>query len=309
MKSRTKKSKTKLKFRAEKNDYTSLIFRPKHLTQDRITIGIPMTGLLRSEWVLARYSQVIPCNWGNQEFFHWMNNCSPIGFAVAEARNVITEAFIKSGNDWLLFIDHDVILPPNAFIKINEYMNHGRYPVVCGLYFAKCHPPEPLIYRGRNNSHYRDFKIGDKVWVDGIPMGCTLIHRSLMKLMWDDAEEYIAGGNLKVRKVFDTPAGVYHDPQSGGSRTYSGTEDLAWCNRVIAGDFLKKAGWPKIAKQKYPFLCDTSLFCRHITFDGQTYPLPDSWGMSKEDKETALLNKTQLMKRKTTRQEKVKVAA
>jgi len=236
-----------------------------------------MTGLVRSEWVLARYGQVIPCNWSHQEMYHWMNSTCPIGFAVAEARNVIVDAFIKSKAHWLFFIDHDVILPPDCFVKINTYMQSHKIPILSGLYFAKCHPPEPLIYRGRGTSHYKDFKIGDKVWVDGIPMGCTLIHRSVLEKMYNDAPEYLAGGNRKVRKVFDTPAGIFFDPETKGNRTFSGTEDLAWCNRVIGGAYLEKAGWKSVAKKRYPFLIDTSIFCRHITPDGQTYPLPNSW--------------------------------
>jgi len=255
--------------------YGSLIFKATELNEDRIMIGIPMTGLLRSEWVLARYGQCIPCNWSNQEVYDWMQQGTPLGYDVANARNIIVNAFIKSKCQWLLFIDHDVILPRDAFVKINIYMMEKKYPVVTGLYFAKCHPPEPLLYRGRGNGHFRNFKIGDKFFVDGIPMGCTLIHRSILEPMHNDAEWYDAKGT-KVKRVFDTPAGVLIDPQTGGSKTYAGTEDLAWCNRVISGGYLKKE-WPEIAKKKYPFFADTSIFCHHITNDGQVYPLPDSW--------------------------------
>lgn len=271
LKSLAQRTKTK------NQEYNNLIFKAQEMNEDRIMIGIPMTGMLRSEWVLARYGQVIPCNWSNQEMYHWMSQATPIGYDVANARNIIVDAFVKSKCQWLYFIDHDTILPPDAFVKINIYMMEKKVPVVTGLYFAKCHPPEPLLYRGRGNGHFRNFKIGEKHWVDGIPMGCTLIHGSILRAMWQDAEEYVAGGNAKVRKVFDTPSGVIYDPQTGGSRTYAGTEDLAWCNRVISGGYLKKAGWPEIAKKKYPFLADTSIFCRHITMDGQVFPLPDSW--------------------------------
>ncbi len=272
------------------DNYTNLLFHPKsrQLARDRVLIGVPMTGLLRSEWVLARYGQVIPTNWAHQEMISWLSQVSPIGFAVAEARNLIIDAFItKSEGDWLFFVDHDVILPPDCFIRINTYMQRAEYPVVCGLYFAKCHPAEPLIYRGRGGGHFIHWKPGEKVWVDGIPFGCTLIHRSLLEAMWKDAPEYLCQGTKKIRKVIDTPAGIYFDPQKGGIQGYSGTEDLAWCNRVIAGDYLRKAGWPKIAKQKYPFLCDTSIFCRHITQDGVMYPLPGYERYPEEKKKRA----------------------
>lgn len=252
--------------------YHDLVLRAKGLNQNRIVIGIPTTGTVRFEWVTARYGQVIPCNWSHAECHAWLRQDSPIGFSVAEARNIIVDKFIKSKAEWLFFIDHDVILPPDCFVKINHYMIDATHPVVSGLYFAKAHPPEPLLYRGRGNGYYPHWKPGEKVWVDGIPMGCTLIHRSLLEPMWQDAEEYTAQATVRVRRVFDSPAGVLFDPQVG-IRTYSGTEDLAWCNRVMAGGYLKKSAWPAYAAKKYPFLVDTSIFCRHITTDGQIYPL------------------------------------
>ena len=102
-------------------------------------------------------------------------------------------------------------------------------------------------------------------------MGMTLINMKVMRLMYEDAEPYQAG-ERKIRRVFDTPFGI--KPGSNGSYAmYGGTEDLAWCARVIAGKYLEKAGFPKIQAKKYPFLCDTSIFCRHITMDGKVYPL------------------------------------
>lgn len=253
-------------------EYRNLMFKPKHLSGNRIMIGVPMTGTIRSEWALARFGQVIPCNWSDTNCIQWLNQATPLGYSVAEARNILVHEAVTKKFEWLLFIDHDVLLPVDCFVRLNDYMRKGDIPVVAGLYFAKSHPPEPLVYRGRGNSFYTDWKIGDKVWVDGIPMGCTLINVALLKLMYDDAPEITVGGDRKVKEVFDTPFGINHDPELGLS-TYQGTEDLAWCNRVIAGGYLKKAGWEKIGRKKYPFLIDTGIFCKHITPDGQVYPL------------------------------------
>jgi hypothetical protein len=202
-----------------------------------------------------------------------MSQYTPLGYAVAEARNLAVEQVIKQNFEWLLFIDHDVILPPDCFVKLNQYMIKKTYPVISGLYYAKCHPPEPLIYRGRGNGYFADWKMGEKVMVDGIPMGCTLIHGDVLRAMAEDAPDYKVSNSRMIKKVFDTPFGAYQDPASKSWNTFGGTEDLAWCNRVIAGKYLAKAGWPKIQKMKYPFLMDTSIFCRHITNDGQVYPI------------------------------------
>jgi len=44
------------------------------------------------------------------------------------------------------------------------------------------------LYRGRGNGSFRDFKVGDKVWCDGVPFGCTLIHGSIIKALWNESE-------------------------------------------------------------------------------------------------------------------------
>lgn len=241
--------------------------------QRRILIGVPMTGLVRGEWALCRMGQIIPCNWSSSDFVTWMQQDSPLGYAVAEARNLIAHRAVEEKFEWLLFIDHDVLLPPDAFVTINEYILHGKIPVVSGLYFAKAHPPSPLVYRGRGNGSFDKWKIGDKVWVDGIPMGCTLINVKVLAKMHADAPWYTISGNRRVKKVFDTPSGVRIDPEKMSWNTFAGTEDLAWCNRVMAGKYLAKAGFRDIQRKRYPFLLDTGLFCRHITNDGMVYPL------------------------------------
>lgn len=253
--------------------YEELMFHAKFPPSRRVLVGVPMTGLVRSEWCYARLAQIIPCNWSCSDSATWLPQASPIGYAVAEARNIIAHRAVEQRFEWLLFIDHDVIMPPDAFVQINEYMLKGEYPVVCGLYFAKSHPGSPLMYRGRGNGSYDKWKIGDKVWVDGIPMGLTLINVKVLEQMWLDADWYIAGGNKRVKKIFDTPSGTQIDPEKRSWDTFAGTEDLAWCNRVMAGKYLQKAGFKKVGRQKYPFLIDTGIFCKHITNDGMVYPL------------------------------------
>lgn len=244
----------------------------------RICIAVPTTGRVRVEWMMARFAQVIPCNWSHGDIFQMFSQQSPLGYAVAEARNVCVEYFISQGFEWLLFIDHDTCIPPDTFLKINDYMLTAEYPVVCGLYFCKGSHPEPLIYRGRGNGFYNNFRRGEKVMVDGIPMGLTLIHRDIMKYLYDNSPvETVPGinGPVVVRKVFETPKNSWFDPESGRYAGQSGTEDLFWCDRVINENVFEKCGnprWAKFAKMKNPFLCDTSIFARHIDEDGRQYP-------------------------------------
>jgi hypothetical protein len=249
----------------------------KFMPSLRVMIGIPMTGVLRSEWVMARYGQVIPCNWAHVDFIQWLDQFSPIGYMVADARNIIATAAVEGGFEWLLFIDHDVVLPPGLLIRINDYILKKDVPVMSGLYWTKSVPSEPLIYRGLGTSYYTGWKLGDKVWVDGVPMGCTLIHCSLLKVMYEESPAYICGstgkgGPREIRSIFETPARTFYDPEKQAWCSMAGTEDLNWCKRVIDQGVLAKAGWGKIAKRKYPFLIDTNLFCRHIDWNGTQYP-------------------------------------
>lgn len=240
--------------------------------KNRLMIGVPMTGLLRAEWVLTRYGQVIPCNWSQSDCIQFIDQYSPLNFLVADARNVVVDRAVREDFEWLLFIDHDTIIPPNFFVVVNERMlAKNPIPIWSGLYFTKSMPSEPLIYRGIGTGYYNDWKFGDEVWVDGIPMGCTLIHCSILKVMHEEAEEYqVAGRTLK--KVFETPSKVWYDPQQAGWMSSVGTEDLKFCNDVINNNIFKKAGWNEYAKKKYPFMVDTKIFCKHIDEAGVQYP-------------------------------------
>ena len=237
----------------------------------RVFIAVGLTGLVRAEWMFARYGQVIPCNWSQNEYLMWYPTYGPLGYLVAEARNMAVRQFLQLGFEWLFFIDHDTVLPLNFFLTANNRMLKEKIPVWSGLYFTKSVPSEPLVYRGKGNGHYVDWKLGDKIWVDALPMGCTVIHNSILKRMWDDSEEYVVGQE-KLRRVFRTPQEAWYDPQAGGWQLKTGTEDIDWCWRVIEGGYFKKAGWGDFQKKKYPFMVDTSLFCRHIDQNGVMYP-------------------------------------
>lgn len=264
-------SKTREVIQSGYREGTKIISKDTPSTR-RIMMGIPMTGTLRSEWVLARYGQVIPCNWSQLDAIQWIDQSSPLDFMVADARNIIVQQCLENNYEWLFFLDHDVVLPPDTVIRMNDRMIHGKIPVWCGLYFTKSRPSEPLVYRGRGNGYYPDWHFGDEVWCDGIPMGCTMIHSSILRVMYEESETYQVTSNMTARKVFETPAKVWWNPETRYWWTLTGTEDLAWCERVMKEGYFKKAGWPEFQEKEFPFLVDTHIFCRHIDFDGVQYP-------------------------------------
>jgi hypothetical protein len=108
------------------------------------------------------------------------------------------------------------------------------------------------------------------VWVDAVPMGCVIIHRSILEVMWNDSPEYMAGDQL-TRRVFHTPEISWFDPQSGVNNSV-GTSDMEFCARMIIDKVFERAGWKSFQKKKFPFLIDTNIFCGHIDPNGISYP-------------------------------------
>lgn len=237
----------------------------------RVLVFTPTTGTVRMEWVSARYGQIVPTNWSHVELIQWLSSYVPIGYQLADAQNLMAKTVVEHDYDWVLYIEHDNIVPKDLFIRMNEYMRNADIPVVSGLYFTKGYPCEPLLYRGRGTSYYTDWKIGDKVWVDGIPFGCRLEHAGLIKEAWKISPEYNVG-NETTRRVFQQPTHQWYDPQKGGVATRIGTTDLEWCTRIINDKLLEKAGFPEIQKKEFPFLVDTNIFVEHIDNNGVKFP-------------------------------------
>lgn len=240
---------------------------------NRVMIGTAATGLVRVEWVAARYSLIIPVNWSQVQVNQYMSGYYPTRYQVADAQNIIVKACLEGDFEWLFLLEHDVMLPENAFMMLNEYMREAKYPVVSGLYYTRAHPSEPLVFRGRGNSIYQDWELGDKVWVDGLPTGCLLIHRSILDLMWKESPEYALGQNV-VRRVFETPRRIVVDLERGLHNAISGTSDLWWCDRILKENVIERAGWSLdyCPDPKFPLLIDTGLFCKHITMNGEQFP-------------------------------------
>lgn len=240
-------------------------FRPK------VIIGIPTTGVIRYEWHSAFSGMIIPTNWLSSAVVQFVS--SPLGYAVAEARNLVVRKFLQGDAEWLFFIDHDVLPSPNTFIWLDEHMRKAKYPVIGGLYYTKGYPAEPLIYRGSGTGPYRGFKLGDVVKCDGLGMGFTLIHRDMLQYIAEKSPRIRLPDRTEVRKVFDTPRQTWCDPETGQWVRQVGTEDLYFLKRIVTEGALKQPRWKHLVKEKYPFIIDTNMFCWHIQMNGQVYPL------------------------------------
>jgi hypothetical protein len=240
---------------------------------NRMVISTPTVGLVRMEWVQSRFGQTIPTNFSLVDVHQYMNMYAPIAYQVADAENLTAKVVVDGNFDWMLSWEDDNLPPLDSLVKINEYIIKGDIPVVSGLYFTKSVPPEPILYRGTGTGYYADWKMGEKVWVDGVPFGFNLIHGSIIRELWKESPEYVVNGTV-TRRVFDNPSESYFDPITGGYMNTAGTSDLAWCKRLMTENIFEKAGWPEFQKKEFPFMVDTSIFVKHIDRNtGVQYPV------------------------------------
>lgn len=244
--------------------------------RDRLLIVTPTLGIVRMEWSIARYRQAIPCNWTIRAANYGIGCFVPMNYLVADAQNLGCEELIACGAEWLLLWEDDVLPPRDAFLQLNKYIVKAGIPIVSGLCFTKGSCSEPMLYRCLGTGSFRDFKIGDNVWTLSVPTGFLLIHSSIIKLMWKESEDYETLGKRRARRVFATSTELSFDPVTHECTSSRGTSDRLWCERVIKEKVLARAGFPKIGRRKYPFLCDTNIFCRHIAIStGKIYPTED----------------------------------
>ena len=242
---------------------------------NRIMIGTAATGLVRVEWMAARYSQIIPMNWSQVQYMQYMSSYIPLRYQVDDAQNLIVREFLQKDFEWLFLLEHDVVIPDNTLVILNQYMRDAKIPVVSGLYYSRSRPSDPLVFRGRGTGVHTDFKLGDLVWCDGVPTGCLLIHRSILDVMWGESPEYMIrmpdGSAQVTRRVYWTPRDLNVD--NGMHSVVSGTSDLDWCTRIMDDDVFNKAGWKDFCPDtRWPFLVDTNIFCRHINMNGEQFP-------------------------------------
>lgn len=243
----------------------------KRPIKKRLLVATATLGVIRFEWSHARYGQVIPINW---EASGYDLNYGVLGYSIDDAYNTICKKFVEDKYEWLLLIEDDVIVPVDMFMKMGNYMNEkDPNPMVSGLYYLKADPTQPLTFRGRGNGAYTKFKIGDKVWCDAVPMGCLLIHGSIINYLWNNSPDYKAVDGSDLRQCFLTPRRILIDPQTWTSHSHCGTQDMYFCDRILNDNILGKTGWKKHARKKYPFLVDTSIFCKHIDLHtGRQFP-------------------------------------
>ena len=159
------------------------------------------------------------------------------GTLIHEARNLIAQKAVENGFDAVLWLDSDMIVPPDALVRLAADMEATGADFVTGLYFRRKPPTNPVIsndfYWQVNDdgqvetaaTSYIDYPKNAVFRVNGTGFGCCITSGRLLREMVE-----------KYGSPFTPLMGV--------------GEDYAFCYRAtMAG---------------YDILCDSRIKCGHI---------------------------------------------
>ena len=157
---------------------------------------------------------------------------------VYEARNHLAVRAVEAGCDYILWLDSDMIFPPDALLRLIEDAEKTGAEYVSGLYFTRAFPVRPMITKnlewwqdedgvaGNSVELYHDYPKDSLFEIAGGGFGCVLTSVQLIA----DVAEHFKGSPFAPLPTFG--------------------EDFSFCWRV------KQLG--------RKMLCDSSVKCRHI---------------------------------------------
>ena len=153
-----------------------------------------------------------------------------VRYIIHEARNLLVEKALEKGCTHVLFIDDDMIIPPDALVKLLEH----DVDIVCGLAFRRLAPYDPCIFTIHEEKDVYPIEVINKglVDIDACGSAFILIKTKVFKKMpkpW-----YVWG---------DKSLGIYEDKGGLG-------EDISFSLRA------KRMG--------FRVCCDTDVILGHI---------------------------------------------
>jgi hypothetical protein len=151
-----------------------------------IVIGVPSFGMVHLFFMARYYNLRMPMNTIQKHVY-------VVGKEVGDARNEIVakalsleEADPTIRCEKILFLDDDVLVHPDALLKLIATSQIHNLPIVSGLYYAKTSVPTPLVLHGEFEGTIRDWTPGEIVECWGHGMGLTLIDADVFRRVRDE---------------------------------------------------------------------------------------------------------------------------
>jgi hypothetical protein len=156
----------------------------KNMNKTSIHVAI-LTGRERHFWIHP--DLLIACMkmpmWqqetGSQFAFSIVNGVTPVD----AARNVAVKDMLKSGAEWLLQIDNDVVPPLNVLAVLSEVGNRKIVGLPCGMESSHGMPSLNIgTRRPEGHELHREIPSG-LTEVDCVGSGCLLVHRDVFQTL------------------------------------------------------------------------------------------------------------------------------
>jgi len=137
------------------------------------------------------------------------------GNQIARQReHVIRYWYEKNLSDWLLWVDSDIVISPEKFLRLWDKKDKDKHPIVTGVYFTTKTPEEPLMIPSPTVFEFVDK--GDTVGIMPIHplpedkfikvhaagMGFVLMHRSVVDKIIDNVPHVPMFAEAGTEKTF-----------------------------------------------------------------------------------------------------------
>ena len=149
-------------------------------------------------------------SWRELQLPQGSDNLVVQGLPYGVARNFAAKQLLEQGFSYLFFLDSDIILPPNAVMRLLE----TKLPLI-GCYYTQRFPPyEPCFYGAKQDEQGKIQKVALTGWNFGdivpcvfLPGGACLIHRSVFEKMLQAGIKKPYEWTLDI----DNPTGISED--------------------------------------------------------------------------------------------------
>lgn len=157
------------------------------------------------------------------------------GQSPAANRNVLIEGGLQSGCTHILFIDDDVLVPPDILPKL---LRHDK-DIVTGLYLMRQYPHKPIIFdfsddKGHCRNYYPKDSEDSLIEIINCGLGAVLIKMEVFRAI---EKPWITLGELDPQNWCDDIA-FFNKCKAFGFKMYC---DLS----VVCGHIASAAVWPE----------------------------------------------------------------
>lgn len=171
----------------------NIVFEPPALTdaayhhKTRVLIAIPTNKFVETDTFKSIYDLDIPENVETDiQFFY--------GYRVDQIRNLIADYSLKNGFKYVLFVDSDIILPPNTLSSLLgwTFPNDEHEDVISGIYVQRIEPHVIELYNLEGKRiEYKDIEGKTEPFeISGCGFGCTLVNTTIFTKIFHPRFEY-----------------------------------------------------------------------------------------------------------------------